>query len=151
MAKAHNASLTSKPSSYQLVLQLPGTIPMPRITDYFFIVATVAFTVYGQIILKIRIGKFGSLPAGFLDRATFLLNLFTDPFILSGLAAAFLASLTWMAAMTKFPISHAYPFMSLSFVFVLLLSGLLLREPISIPKVLGVVLIVIGTAVAARG
>ncbi|MGE0053279.1 MAG: EamA family transporter [Hyphomicrobium sp.] len=124
---------------------------MPRILDYLLIAATITFTVYGQMILKIRIGKFGSLPAGFLDRITFVLTLFTDPFILSGLVSAFLASLTWMAAMTKFPISHAYPFMSLSFVFVLLLSGILLHEQISFSKVLGVVLIIIGTAVSARG
>ena len=53
--------------------------------------------------------------------------------------------------MTKFDLSYAYPFMSLTFVIVLLLSGWLLSEPLSVPKVLGVALIVVGTVVAARG
>lgn len=53
--------------------------------------------------------------------------------------------------MTEFDLSHAYPFMSLNFVLVLLLSGWLLNEPITFPKVFGVILIVLGTVIAARG
>ena len=40
--------------------------------------------------------------------------------------------------MAKFELSHAYPFMSLNFVLVLLLAGLLFHEPLSTPKVVGV-------------
>lgn len=53
--------------------------------------------------------------------------------------------------MTKFDLSHAYPFMSLNFVVVLLLSSWILNEPMSFQKILGVVLIGLGTLVAARG
>jgi uncharacterized membrane protein len=74
-----------------------------------------------------------------------------DPAIFSGFAAAFLASLAWMAAMTKFELSHAYPFMSLNFVVVLLLSGWILSEPVTLQRMAGVILIVLGTVVAARG
>jgi drug/metabolite transporter (DMT)-like permease len=56
-----------------------------------------------------------------------------------------------MAAMTKFDLSHAYPFMSLNFVIVLLASNWLLNEPITPQKALGVFLIILGTIVAARG
>jgi uncharacterized membrane protein len=48
-------------------------------------------------------------------------------------------------------LSHAYPFMSMNFVFVLLLSGWLLNEPITFQKVFGVALIVLGTVVASSG
>ncbi|MBC7405121.1 MAG: EamA family transporter [Cytophaga sp.] len=123
---------------------------MPRHLDYLYIVATIGFTVYGQLILKWRIAKFGPLPLDFFEKLKFLLALLADPAIFSGFAAAFLASLAWMAAMTKFDLSHAYPFMSLNFVVVLLLSGWLLSEPLTLQKVLGVGLIVLGTVVAAR-
>ena len=53
--------------------------------------------------------------------------------------------------MTKFELSHAYPFMSLNFVVVLLLSGWFLNEPVTPQRILGVGLIVFGTMVAARG
>ncbi len=124
---------------------------MPRILDYFYIVATISFTVYGQLILKWRITQFGPLPEDALEKLKFLLLLLLDPAIFSGFAAAFLASLAWMAAMTKFELSFAYPFMSLNFVIVLILSGWLLSEPVTLQRVLGVGLIVLGTVVAARG
>jgi uncharacterized membrane protein len=123
----------------------------PRFLDYLYIACTIGFTVYGQLILKWRIRDFGPLPADSFEKLKFLVYLLFDPAIFSGFAAAFLASLAWMAAMTKFELSHAYPFMSLNFVAVLLLSGWLLNEPLTLQKVLGMALIVIGTTVAARG
>lgn len=123
---------------------------MSRYANYLYIFATIGFTVYGQLILKWRIGKFGPLPAETFDKLKFLVTLLLDPAIFSGFVAAFGASLAWMAAMTKFDLSHAYPFMSLNFVVVLLLSGWLLNEPITMQKVLGIGLIVLGTVVAAR-
>ena len=124
---------------------------MPRFTDYLYIVATICFTVYGQLILKWRITSFGALPVDTVEKLKFLILLIFDPAIFSGFAAAFLASLAWMAAMTRFDLSHAYPFMSLNFVVVLLLSGWLLSEPITLQKVLGIVFIIFGTILAARG
>ena len=119
--------------------------------NYLYILGTVLFTVYGQVILKWRIGNYGALPDYFQQKVLFLLRLFIDPFILSGLLAAFIASLFWMAAMTKFDLSHAYPFMSLSFILVLILSGVFFNEPINIFKVVGLTLIVIGIIVGSQG
>lgn len=128
---------------------MPVTLARP--TDYLYVLATIAFTVYGQLILKWRIGQFGAMPSTFVEKLKFLLWLVVDPIILSGFIAAFLASLAWMAAMTRFELSHAYPFMSLNFVVVLLLSGWVLSEPMTLQKFVGVALIVAGTIVAARG
>ncbi|MBB4131440.1 EamA family transporter [Xanthomonas sp. 3075] len=124
---------------------------MARPLDYLYILATIVFTVYGQLILKWRIAKFGALPTETLAKLKFLVTLLFDPAIFSGFAAAFLASLAWMAAMTRFELSHAYPFMSLNFVIVVLLSGWLLSEPLTWQRLIGVGLIVAGTMVAARG
>lgn len=124
---------------------------MPRVFNYLYVFATVGFTAYGQLVLKWRIAKYGALPTDGLQKLKFLLSLFLDPYIFSGFAAAMAASLAWMAAMTKFDLSHAYPFMSLNFVIVLVLSGVLLSEPVTVQKTLGVGLIVVGTIVAARG
>jgi uncharacterized membrane protein len=124
---------------------------MSRLLDYLYILATIVFTVYGQLILKWRIGKLGPLPIDAFAKLKFLILLLFDPAIFSGFVAAFLASLAWMAAMTKFELSHAYPFMSLNFVVVLFMSAWLLGEPMTPQRILGVGLIVFGTVVAARG
>lgn len=114
---------------------------------YFYIFGTIAFTVYGQIMLKWRIDKYGDLPADLFDKLQFILRLLLDPLILSGFLSAFVASLFWMAAMTKFDISFAYPFMSFAFVLVFIISVFLFGEPITTNKVIGLALIVLGIIV----
>jgi len=85
---------------------------------YFYIFGTIFFTVYGQIVLKWRMnGIGGPLPEGLSDKIIFLFKILFDPWVFSGFFAAFVASFFWMAAMTKFDISYAYPFMSSAFVF----------------------------------
>ncbi|MCU7960609.1 MAG: EamA family transporter [gamma proteobacterium symbiont of Bathyaustriella thionipta] len=118
--------------------------------NHLYIAGTIIFTVYGQLILKWRIGFYDALPSAPLEKVFFLFKLLLDPYIISGFIAAFIASLCWMAAMTKFEISYAYPFMSLNFVFVLFLSTLLLNESLSLARIAGISLIIIGTIIAAR-
>ncbi len=119
--------------------------------NYFYVFLTIALTVYGQLVIKWQVVQAGSLPDFLPQKLSFLVQLLFNPWIISAFAAAFLASVSWMAAMTKFELSHVYPFMSLNFVIVLMLSGWMLNEPISHIKIAGIFLICIGTAVAARG
>lgn len=122
-----------------------------RAWDYGYVFATVALTVYGQLVLKWRIADLGAMPPGFREKIVWLVALCFEPWIFSGFVAAFFAALAWMAALTRFDLSYAYPFTSLSFVLVLILSAGLLNESLNAYKVLGVALIVVGTIVASRG
>lgn len=117
---------------------------------HFFIFLTLAFTVYGQLVLKWQMGSAGSLPQGHLDKLGFLLQQFTNPWIFSGFVAAFVASLAWMAAMTRFDLNYAYPFMSLAFVIVMILGVLFLGETLSARKIIGTLMVVAGLVVIAR-
>ena len=119
---------------------------------YIYVFATLFFTVYGQLILKWRITKLGfTLPdTGIADKFLALIRLVFDPLILSGFIAAFVASLFWMAAMTKFEITEAYPFMSLAPAIVFILGVWLLGETFTIGKVIGLVLIIIGLIVTVK-
>ncbi|HEX8874814.1 MAG TPA: EamA family transporter [Nitrosospira sp.] len=122
-----------------------------HMTGYFYIFLTIAFTVYGQIVLKWQMIGVGDFPESSLDKALFLLRLLLNPWVMSGFLAAFAASLAWMAAMTKLELSHAYPFMSLNFVFVIILSSLIFQETITPPKIVGLGLIILGIVVGSRG
>ena len=120
-----------------------------RWLDYLLILATIAFTVLGQLLLKWRMDQVGAMPPGFYGSLRFLFGLLLDPMVVSSFVAAFLASLAWMAAMTRFELSYAYPFTSLNFVIVLVLSVWLLGETLTLNKMIGVALIVTGTLVAS--
>ena len=115
------------------------------------IISTILITVYGQLIVKWRVSQAGSLPLGLPDKAAFFGRLLLDPWIISVLFVTPLAALCWFAAMTKYQLSYAYPFMSLAFVLVLILSAVLFHETVNIAKVAGVLLIVVGIIVASQG
>ena len=119
--------------------------------SYFYIFLTIVFTVYGQLAIKWQVLKAGALPEALPDKVNFLFQLLLNPWIISALAAAFLASICWMAAMTKLQLSHAYPFMSLAFVLVLMASGLFFQEAITPLKIAGIALIILGIIVGSQG
>ncbi len=119
---------------------------------YLYIFGTVLFTVYGQLILKWRIVKYGALPEEFSEKLIFLFKFLYDPYIFSGFFAAFIASFFWMAAMTKFDVSHAYPIIVgglavLTSVFAIVF----LKEPFTFLKMGGLLLIVVGVFVLSKG
>src|SRR5699024_287737 len=109
-----------------------------------YIFSTILFTVYGQLVLKWKINDYGSLPAAFLDKITFLMQLFLNPWILSGFLASFLAASSFMTALTKFEIIYAYPFMSFSFVLVFIFSVFFFVDSFSIQKIASIACIVLG-------
>ncbi len=124
--------------------------PAFDIPGHVYILLTLAFTVYGQLVLKWQMGSAGPLPAGAAAKLGFLLQQFTNPWIFSGFVSAFVASLAWMAAMTRFELNYAYPFMSLAFVIVMVLGVLFLGEALNLRKVIGTLLVMAGLVVIAR-
>ena len=119
--------------------------------SYFYILCTILLTVYGQLVIKWQVLKAGTFPAASTEKIWFLLHLMVNPWVISAFLAALFASVTWMAAMTKLQLSHAYPFMSLAFILVILFSALLFDEPITTAKIIGVALVMLGLAVGSQG
>jgi uncharacterized membrane protein len=115
------------------------------------ILATVFLTVYCQLIVKWRVRHAGLPPADLLPKIIFLTKLLFDPWMLTVVLAALLAGLSWFAAMTKYELSYAYPFMSLAFVLVLFLSALFFHEAVTPAKVVGLAVVIIGLVIASRG
>ncbi|HBK82492.1 MAG TPA: hypothetical protein DDZ41_02670 [Flavobacterium sp.] len=120
-------------------------------SNYLYIAGTILFTVYGQIILKWRLSNLKvELPEGILTKFVYVTKLIFDPFVFSGFVSAFVASLFWMAAMTKFEITKAYPFMSIAPGLVFLIGVYFLGEQFSWGKVAGLLCIIIGTIITVK-
>jgi len=75
--------------------------------NHMYIALTIFFTVYGQIILKWQVNATGAFPTDPTEKMWFLIQLLLNPWVLSSLACAFLAALSWMVAMTKFQLGYA--------------------------------------------
>ncbi len=119
--------------------------------SYVYVIATVLLTVYGQIAIKWQVLAAGPFPADPGEKVWFLARLLANPWVLSALAAGLLASVSWMAAMTRLELSHAYPFMSLAFVLVMVCSAWFFSEPITPLKVAGIALVVLGIVIGSQG
>lgn len=118
---------------------------------YLYIIGTLFFTIYGQIILKWRLKNLKVvLPETIYNKGIYLIKLIFDPFIFSGFLSAFIASLFWMAAMTKFEITTAYPFMSLAPALVFIIGIFFLEETFTMGKFIGLALIIIGTIITVK-
>ena len=104
----------------------------------------------GQLILKHGLTKLGEMPTGIGDGATFLFKALLNPLVILSLGLAFIGALAWIAAVSKVELSFAYPFTSLGYILVLLLSSLILKEQIPAMRWIGVLIIGIGVLVVSR-
>lgn len=117
---------------------------------FLYIALTILFTVYGQMVIKWQVNLAGEFPADTGEKVVYILRLLLNIWVISSFASAFIASLFWMAAMTQFELSFAYPFMSLSYVVVMVLSFLLMNEALTWNKVLGTLVIIAGLYIITR-
>lgn len=121
--------------------------PATSIMSYVLVALTILLTVYGQLAIKWQVLQAGALPQGIEPKILFVLRLLLNPWIISALAAAFLAAVCWMGAMTRLDLSQAYPFMALNFILVTLLAAWFFAEPITWQKIASLALIVFGLIV----
>ena len=112
-------------------------------SGYLYMLATVVLTTYGNLIFKWRVDEAGAMGDG-ESRVTYFFHLLTSPWIISSFAAGGCAALTYLLALQRMELSRAYPVMSLSFALVLLFSALLFNEALTVPKVAGIGLILVG-------
>lgn len=118
--------------------------------SYIYIALTILFTLYGQMVLKWQVGLNPALSISSGKPLSVMVAILTNIWVLSGFLAAFLASLFWIAALGKLPISQAYPFTALSFPLIAILSWLIFGETISVAKTVGTGFVCIGIIIMAR-
>jgi drug/metabolite transporter (DMT)-like permease len=120
------------------------------VIGYVYVATTIALTTYGQLIVKWQVDRAGAFPESISDKIDYLLKLVVNPWVISVFVGALIAALAWMAALTHFDLSRVYPFVSLSFVAVLIGSAVLFDEPLTALKVAGVLLIVAGLTIGSQ-
>jgi drug/metabolite transporter (DMT)-like permease len=122
-----------------------------RLYEHAFIFSTILFTVYSQLIMRWQVSLAGPLPMDMSSKLNYILTLLINPWVLSGILATFFAGISWMLAMTKFEISYAFPFVSLNYIIILFSGFLIFNESISITKILGSALVILGIVIMAKG
>lgn len=126
-------------------------LKMSRFIDHSYILLTIFFTVYSQLVMRWQVTAAGQLPDDITGKVRFVLILLLNPWVITGVISTFLAGVSWMLAMTRFEISYAFPFVSLNYVLILAASVFLFNESFSVTKILGSLIIIVGIVVIAKG
>ena len=102
----------------------------------------------GQILWKIGMSDIGPLSSVTLSTAWAVV---INPWVIGGLICYGLSTIFWLIALSRADLSYVYPFIALTFVIIFTASYLLFHEQISIQRISGAVIIIIGILVLVRG
>lgn len=116
---------------------------------YAWIALMITLTAYGQVALKWQVNQFLGGASGGLSLKN-ALALLLNPWVVSALAAAFLASICWMMAISRMPLSKAYPLTAMSLPLIALLSVVFFSESFNAQKILATALIVLGVVLISK-
>ena len=112
------------------------------------ILIAVTMTSLAQVASKYGVGQVDLKPAMGLIHQVFALVF--SPFVIIGLALYVGSVGVWLFVLRNTDLSLAYPFVSLSFILVLLLSAFVLGESITATRIAGSFIIILGLIILAR-
>lgn len=124
---------------------------MNQLNLTFAIILCVLLTTAGQIALKLGASNqtlLGLLAAG--DYAAYATRAAIAPMIIIGLLLYALSTVLWLLILGRADLSYAYPFISLGFVLTALYGRFALHEPLTVPRIAGIGLIVLGVIFISR-
>jgi len=117
---------------------------------FYFIIITVILNASSQLFLKKGMNTIGPLDLNILTLFKSFESIFLNPYIIIGLALMITSMITHLISLSKFDISFAFPFISLSYIIVFCGGYLLFNETINLTRLLGLIFIVIGTIFLAK-
>jgi multidrug transporter EmrE-like cation transporter len=116
------------------------------------ILLSIGIAVGGQILLKIGMNKIGPIN---INSASSIGHLFAgivkSPTVLVGLFLYAISAVLWLIVISAVDLSFAYPFIGLTYVFILLVSKFVLKEDVNPIRWIGTAIITIGVVVISRG
>jgi multidrug transporter EmrE-like cation transporter len=120
------------------------------ILSFVLIVIGVLLNAVAQLCLKAGTNALGELT---LSRQTAIATIFRvgfEPHIMAGLGCYVVSVGIWIAALSRVPVSVAYPMLSIGYVVNALAAWYLFGETLSTQKLVGIAVIIVGVFLVAR-
>jgi multidrug transporter EmrE-like cation transporter len=115
-----------------------------------YIIICILLNVAGQTSIKYGTKTVGELSLGLSHLGSFFITVFKQPFILLGFILYGISAFFWIGALSRTELSFAYPFLSIGYVLILLISWRFFGEAINMYRILGMVLIAGGMVFLAK-
>jgi drug/metabolite transporter (DMT)-like permease len=119
-----------------------------NLTSFLIIFSSVSLNALAQIAIKMGANQI-QLSGEKLSIALVLNKLITLPIIL-GLSCYVLSVGIWIIALSRTQVSVAFPMQSLGYVMVTVLAWYLFNEPISLGRIIALVIIIFGVVLLAQ-
>ncbi len=116
-----------------------------------YILISVLTGAVGQVMLKKGMMSLGPLTLTTKDLISTALKIGTNPFVFFGLAIYVGGIIFWLVALSRVDLSFAYPFASLSYVLMMIASWIFFKENITLYRVAGSIVIILGVWLVSRG
>jgi len=116
------------------------------ILSWGMLMVSVLFNAYGVFVMKLKLNELGAIQLdSFQTVLSYFLILMKSPLIISGVILFFIAPFVFVIALSRMEIVVAYPIqIGLNFLFLVLLALIFLGEKITVYKLIGILLILIG-------
>ena len=108
---------------------------------YVLLFTSMLMAIAGQFFLKK-----GVLSSTLTPNIESVVRTLLSPYILFGFSFYGASSIIWLFVLQKFPLSVAYPALSLTYIAIVILSVVVLKESVSGMKIIGIILIVSGVS-----
>ncbi|MGC8786317.1 MAG: EamA family transporter [Anaerolineae bacterium] len=115
----------------------------PKILLFFAIFAAVT----GQLLMKTGLNQLGALTD--INVAVFFRMVF-NPYVFGGIASYGIGFIAYLFALSRLDQSFAYPMFALGYVLVPLYNWLVMHEPFSVARLVGILLVLVGVSLISR-
>nr|MBC7244096.1 EamA family transporter [Chloroflexota bacterium] len=115
----------------------------PKILLFFAIFAAVT----GQLLMKTGLNQLGALTD--INVAVFFRMVF-NPYVFGGIVSYGVGFIAYLFALSRLDQSFAYPMFALGYVLVPLYNWIVMHEPFSVARLVGILLVLLGVSLISR-
>ena len=116
----------------------------------YIILIGLGFAVAGQMFMKQGLSGYQVSGITIASAIPIFMKMIFRPFVFIGFVLYLCSSFFWLVAISKVPLSYAYPMLSISYVLVLFLSWVIFKEQVGLIRWLGVAVIIFGVYLISR-
>ena len=117
---------------------------------FSLLMAGVLLNAAAQLLLKAGTNRVGEFAFSIDNVVPIGTRLVSSPFILGGLACYVVSVVVWILALSRVPVSVAYPMLSVGYIVNALAAWALFGESLAAQKLVGIGFIVVGVYLVAR-
>ena len=115
---------------------------------YFPLIFAIVIRTFTDVFFKAAVNNIDFSNHGLISN---IKKLISNPFLWLGIIFWFLNLIAWLYSLKFFDLSYAYPFLSISYVGIILMGRFIFKEHLDKDKIIGIIFISLGAIILFTG